>query len=63
MTEPIHFDVRYGIIKVGLGNRPLIHRAPVITCAQSQRILLTKFFVIYNYIKIIIDTYLSVNIN
>ena len=35
LTEPIHFDVRYGIIKVGMGIRLLIHRAPVITCVQS----------------------------
>ena len=40
MTEPIHFAVRYGIIKIGPGNCPLIHRAPVITCDRSQRILL-----------------------
>ena len=42
MTEPIQFDVRYGIIKVGPRNRPLIHRAPVIVCARQQRGLLTK---------------------
>ena len=42
MTEPIQFDIRYGIIKVGPRDRPLIHHAPVIVCARPQRGLLTK---------------------
>ena len=33
LTDRIKFDVHFGIVKAGLENCPLKHRAPVITCA------------------------------